>query len=103
MGGMKKTCSLLAALSLGLAACGGGEPPAADRGKVSAQDAQLAFARCMRENGVDMPDPQPGGGIVAKKGEAPAFDSSQFKAAEKECRKHTEAMEKKLGIQRSEG
>lgn len=35
----------------------------------SAEDYQLAFAECMREQGVDMPDPNPDGSI-----EAPAGD-----------------------------
>ena len=32
----------------------------APSGSLSPEDAMLAFARCMREHGVDMPDPQPG-------------------------------------------
>ena len=50
-----------------------------------------------------LPDPQPGGGIVAEVGEAADPESPEFRGAEKECRKHTEAMDKKLGVTRSEG
>ena len=69
------------------------------------QDAMLAFARCMRDHGVDMPDPQPGGGggIVAKVGEGADPRSPAFQAAEKECRRFTEAIDKKLGVTRSDG
>ena len=66
------------------------------------QDAMLAFARCMRDHGVEMPDPQPSGGIVAKVGEGTDPHSPEFQAAEKDCRKHTEALDKKLGVTRSE-
>ena len=66
------------------------------------QDAMLAFARCMRDHGVEMPDPQSGGGIVAKVGEGADPRSPEFQAAEKDCRKHTEAADKKFGVARSE-
>ncbi|MGH9277261.1 MAG: hypothetical protein ACRD12_04025 [Acidimicrobiales bacterium] len=55
---------LLAGLA---AACGGGDPtPAtatsqADRDR-KAQQAGLDFAECMREHGIDVPDPEPGNG-----------------------------------------
>ncbi|WP_203710665.1 hypothetical protein [Asanoa siamensis] len=63
----------LIALALGLAACGsagpppgvataGGGTPTADASAAAADDGEQgrAFAACMRENGIDMPDPQPG-------------------------------------------
>lgn len=55
--------------------------------------AMLAFARCMRDHGVDMPDPDPDtGGIVIRRddSEAPAFDPADesFQRAERECRHH---------------
>src|SRR4051794_32085321 len=37
-------------------------PAEKDKAKTSPEDAALAFARCMREHGVDMPDPDTGGG-----------------------------------------
>src|SRR4051812_45316762 len=41
-------------------------PAEKDKAKTSPEDAALAFARCMREHGVDMPDPDTsgGGGVV---------------------------------------
>ncbi|MEK8108973.1 hypothetical protein NKG94_37420 [Micromonospora sp. M12] len=46
----------------GVATAGGAKAGAsASSTPVSDLDQQLAFARCMRENGVDMPDPEAGG------------------------------------------
>jgi hypothetical protein len=52
------------------------------------QDAMLDFAKCMREHGVDMPDPEfgTGGGAVMIGGDGIAFDSPTFKAADEACR-----------------
>lgn len=53
-----------AACALALAACGGEDTGSAGEAgnrvtlQQRAQDASLKFARCMRENGVDMPDPK---------------------------------------------
>jgi hypothetical protein len=66
---------------------GGGEGP----GKLDpkAEDAMLAFARCMREHGIDMPDPT-GNGLLfnSKKGQGPDPGSSTFKEAERACDHH---------------
>jgi hypothetical protein len=66
---------------------GGGEGP----GKLDpkAQDAMLAFARCMREHGIDMPDPT-GDGLIfnSKRGQGPDPTSSKFKEAERACDHH---------------
>jgi hypothetical protein len=48
-------------VSSALVACGGSEASGKDA-QANAEDAGLNFAKCMREHGVDMPDPQPGGG-----------------------------------------
>jgi hypothetical protein len=60
------------------------------------QDRMLAFTECMREHGVDMPDPQFGeGGGFLRVGpgadgndEGPAFDpnDTDFQAAQEACR-----------------
>jgi hypothetical protein len=54
-----------------------------------AQDAMLAFARCMRAHGIDMPDPT-GNGLLfnAKRGQGPDPSSSKFKDAERACDHH---------------
>jgi len=66
---------------------GGGAGP----GKLDpkAEDAMLAFAKCMREHGIDMPDPT-GDGLVfnSEKGQGPDPGSSKFKEAERACDHH---------------
>ena len=57
----------------GIASAGGAaaKPSASASGTVDRQEAQLKFAQCMREHGVDMPDPGPDGRIriTSKKGD----------------------------------
>jgi hypothetical protein len=74
----------------------GGELTDAER-----QDAFRKFAQCMREHGIDMPDPQfesgpDGGGGVIIQGEAAAGseeqDPEKFEAADKACQKHLEGV-----------
>jgi hypothetical protein len=87
--------ALLTTSALALAACGegsgtGGTESAADREKKE-RDAQLAFAQCMREHGIDMPDPQPGERgirLTNPKGTSPA----KMEEADKACRKHLEGL-----------
>ena len=66
---------------------GGGERPGELDPK--ARDAMLDFAKCMREHGIDMPDPT-GDGLVfnSKQGQGPDLGSSKFKAAERACDHH---------------
>jgi hypothetical protein len=65
MGGMRiQISALLAVAALSLAACGGDdETPAAaaaDGPDASTRQAMADFAECMRENGIDFPDPGSG-------------------------------------------
>jgi predicted small lipoprotein YifL len=53
-------------------------------GELSREDAALKFAQCMREHGVDMPDPEPGGGIRLN---GNGLSEGQLEAAEKACQK----------------
>lgn len=66
----------------------GGEPPSeAERQEM--QDAALAHAQCMRENGVDMPDPKfsDGGGVrIGGPGSKINPESPSFQKAEETCR-----------------
>jgi hypothetical protein len=66
---------------------GGGDGPG--RLDPKAQDAMLAFAKCMREHGIDMPDPT-GDGLIfnSKRGQGPDPRSSKFKEAERACDHH---------------
>ncbi|MDG4775199.1 hypothetical protein [Solwaraspora sp. WMMD792] len=49
------------------------------------EERQLRFARCMRENGVDMPDPEPGEG-GAMQGFGTDSDMEKVEAAIEQCR-----------------
>ncbi len=94
--------TLLAAGALaagGLAACGGDDDPG--RATADARDAGIAFARCMRANGVDMPDPRTDehGVVIAEPGDGQALGagggrpSQRFRTAERRCRGHLEDLE----------
>jgi hypothetical protein len=48
-------------VSTALVACGGSDGSSGEA-QANAEDAGLEFARCMRERGVDIPDPKPGSG-----------------------------------------
>ncbi|MDQ1503416.1 MAG: hypothetical protein QOD57_1143 [Actinomycetota bacterium] len=64
-----------------------------DKTKTNPEDAMLAFARCMRDHGVNVPDPDTSGGgpgvvtfSAAAPGEALDIDTSKFQEADKACR-----------------
>ena len=88
--GLGTQVALLATLAL--VACGGGEEAsdASDGISVSdVEDAGLDYARCMREHGVDVPDPQPGaGGLRGMFTDGDRRSDPGFREAESECRKH---------------
>ena len=72
---------------------GGGPPELSEEDRAEFRDAALKFARCMRSNGVDVPDPQVGGGggvILRKAPRAGGVNpgSPSFQRAEKACRDH---------------
>jgi hypothetical protein len=83
---------------------GGRAPSAAEQAK--AKDAMLAYAKCMRGQGVDMPDPKfssSGGGVTFQLGKGPGGggstggpnpDSPTFKAADKVCHSKLADLEK---------
>jgi hypothetical protein len=63
---------------------------ASDRGD-ELQEAGLKYAQCMREHGIDMPDPQPGQRglrLAAPEGVSP----QKMQAADEACRKYLEAV-----------
>ncbi len=89
--------SVLVPLVLGMSACGGdkkddgvasggGQPSNAGNASSAApanpQDAQVKFAQCMRQNGINMPDPQPGQPArITDTG----VDKSKLQAATQKC------------------
>ena len=86
--------ALVAVAALSLAACGGDPESTAAGGTASGssgidaktKQAELKFAKCMREHGIDFPDPQFGeGGKVTQKVIAKGTSPEQMKAAEQAC------------------
>jgi hypothetical protein len=88
--------ALLGACALAAAGCGeegaGGATPSADR-ESKAREAMLAHAKCMREHGVDMPDPQFDGGRVTQRGPEESVPRAKLQAAEKACDKYLDSIE----------
>jgi hypothetical protein len=96
------------ALAPAVAACGGGDQndgvaslsgankatttTSAPLSKQDAQQAALAFARCMRQQGIDMPDPQMSGNRITQEFKAgpgsKGPDDPKFKAAQQACNKY---------------
>jgi hypothetical protein len=65
-------------LSIALSACGLGANAAAKPSPTpDRQKAMLAFAQCMREHGVDLPDPGSGGGPVQLNVDPTTMDAAQ--------------------------
>ena len=83
---------LLAVCALALAACGGdgGGEAAAQSSEKERRQAALKFAQCMREQGIDFPDPQAGGGPVRIGGEG---TPEELREAEQACAEFREDIE----------
>jgi hypothetical protein len=82
----------LAATACGEEAAGGSSSNSGDR-RTEAREAMLAYAKCMRENGVDMPDPQFDGGRVMQRGPDGKVPREKLRKAEEACREHMEKIE----------
>ncbi|MFC7647395.1 hypothetical protein ACFQX6_47920 [Streptosporangium lutulentum] len=54
-------------------------------------DEMVKFARCMREQGIDMPDPEPGGGIRLT---MPKGGEQKMRAAQEACEEFAPEMKK---------
>ncbi|GIF26759.1 hypothetical protein BJ973_000151 [Actinoplanes tereljensis] len=71
----------------GIASAGGAATPSASASAGATGDG-LKFAACMRENGIDMPDPDPssaGGGLQSVRGSA---DQTKLNAALQKCQQY---------------
>jgi hypothetical protein len=94
--------ALLAASALAVAACGADEETPATgsqpKSEEELREAQVKFARCMREQGIDVPDPAPGGegGIQIKIEKASGVSPEDVEAAEKACAEFREAIRPQL-------
>ncbi|MER5336540.1 hypothetical protein [Micromonospora sp. NPDC002717] len=66
---------------------GGAEPvSASSAAQLGDGERQLKFAECMRENGVEVPDPEPGGARLFRFDEK--TDPGKVQAAMEKCRQH---------------
>ena len=83
--------ALLAGCALAVAGCGGGNQAdgATSDGDRESENrkSMLAHAQCMREHGVDMPDPVFDGGGVRQKGPDEGVSRAKLEDAEQACRK----------------
>ena len=80
--------ALLALSALGLAACGEDDrrrPPGAPLREEKPRQAELKFAGCMREQGIDMPDPSAEGRRLFKVGGDSGISPEEFERATKAC------------------
>jgi hypothetical protein len=77
--------ALLGAAALSLAACGADSPATAGGPSAKDKQALLDFAACMRDHGVDMPDPKADGGpsLVQAGG---SMSPEQERKAEQACK-----------------
>jgi hypothetical protein len=72
---------IVGVLAAGCGDDGGGASSAADREREN-REAWLEYAQCMRDNGVDMPDPGTDGGLKVED-----VTPEEFREAEKACKK----------------
>jgi hypothetical protein len=94
---------LLLALALAVAACGGGDkgggvaslggadkatPTTAAGGGSDRMQAALAFARCMRQHGISLPDPLLSGDMIVQDLGDNGEDDPKVKAAQQACKQH---------------
>lgn len=89
MRAMRTTFGLLglAGMATALVACGGGADPEATAAEAEAKAdaARIRLERCLRANGVDVPEPQAGRRTVMR------IDASKMRGAMQKCRKYQEA------------
>ncbi len=91
---MKSTIAVLLGLLLALTACGS-KPDQQDGAKKDDGAAMVKFAQCMRENGIDMPDPKQAdnGGVMIEampgsQGDSAPLDEEKMKSAHEACKEH---------------
>ena len=89
--------TVVATATLGLTGCGAGDGGGTDTGTSDDPEAaRLAYAKCMREHGVDVPDPKPGGNgmiqLAPGTGPGGGVDAETFDSAQQACAKYAEDM-----------
>ena len=84
---------ILVAFTLGACGGGSGDNSPGTSSAARAQDAALKFARCMRQHGVNVPDPTPDGGIRMQ---ATPSTANKVDGAQRACQKYLQAAAPKL-------
>ncbi|HTJ38263.1 MAG TPA: hypothetical protein VL738_33925 [Dactylosporangium sp.] len=101
---MRKLAVVLLMLTLGAAGCGSSQDetaaPAASA-SVSRDEMGVKFAQCMREHGIDMPDPEPGKGPMIRMTGGPGGEEKMNKAMEA-CRQYNPMPENGRGDAQSD-
>jgi hypothetical protein len=74
----------------GVASLGGGKATSTTSpgGSSDPRQGALAFARCMRQHGMNIPDPKPDGGIQVDGAKGVGPDDPKFQAAEQACQQY---------------
>jgi hypothetical protein len=84
-----------------------GGPQLSEEQESVIEDAQLAFAKCMREHGIDYPDPQFGenGMVMQQFGPGDALDANDpgFQEAQQACQPILDEAASEAGLPSSEG
>jgi hypothetical protein len=93
--------ALLALSAFGLAACGEDAPSGAGspEAKDKARQAALKFASCMREEGIDMPDPGADGRQDIKIGGDSGISPEDFERASKACEKYRKDIRREVSAE----
>jgi hypothetical protein len=87
-------------LALTVAACGAAKKPTAAETEAANRKALLQFAQCMRQHGVDMPDPKfQGGGVTMQVG-GKHTSRRTVEAAQKACEKYQKQVKPPAGSRR---
>jgi hypothetical protein len=74
--------------ALALAACGGGDGGGTADDRERMEQAALKHAQCLREHGLDVPDPKPGGGGLVQIGPGEGGEPQKQRRAMEACEKH---------------
>ena len=68
------------------------DPSASSSASIDPEEARLAFSRCMREQGVELPDMPAGGRGAVRAGRIGAAQDEDFQKAMEACREHLQGV-----------
>lgn len=91
---LRSSTAIAAAVAVGLTACGatddgaGADASNGSGARAKLEQAALEHAECMREHGIDVPDPKPGQGGVVLRGPADGGDTAAERRAVARCQRY---------------